>query len=330
MTFSLKNSNKMLHFTFLGTSSGVPTLTRNVSALAIQNSKNKDWILVDAGEGTQHRIQQAKLSLQNLVAICITHVHGDHCYGLVGLLASAGMNARTAPLTIIAPKEIQQWIEVTAQLTDLHLPYPLNFIDVNKATQIQQITDELSIQAHRLSHRVPSFAFSIIVQYTQKKLDTQALIQLGIPKGKVWGDLQQGLDAQFNEQTLKAADFIQIQTQRVQAIVGGDNDHPELLAQACQDAQLLIHESTYTQAVLDKVGSDPMHSSAKIVAEFAQQQGLINLILTHFSPRHQDSAGQQAIANEVHQYYQGNFYLADDFDQFTLDATGQLSKVNPK
>ncbi|MGB5887152.1 MAG: ribonuclease Z [Acinetobacter venetianus] len=320
----------MLHFTFLGTSSGVPTLTRNVSGLAIRNSKNKDWILVDAGEGTQHRIQQAKLSLQNLVAICITHVHGDHCYGLVGLLASAGMNARTAPLTIIAPKEIQQWIEVTAQLTDLHLPYPLNFIDVNKATQIQQITDELSIQAHRLSHRVPSFAFSIIAQYTQKKLDTQALIQLGVAKGKAWGNLQQGLDIEFNQQTLKAAEFIQTLRHRVHAIVGGDNDQPELLAQACQTAQLLIHEATYTQAVLDKVGSGPMHSSAKIVAEFAQQQGLINMILTHFSPRHQDSAGQQAIADEVHQYYQGNFYLADDFDQFTLDATGQLSKVNPK
>ena len=318
----------MLHFTFLGTSSGVPTLTRNVSALAIRNSKNKDWILVDAGEGTQHRIQQAKLSLQNLVAICITHVHGDHCYGLVGLLASAGMNARTATLTIIAPKEIQQWIEVTTQLTDLHLPYPLNFINVNKAAQILQITDELSIQAHPLSHRVPSFAFSIIAQYTQKKLDTQTLIQLGVPKGKVWGDLQQGLDVQLNEQTLKAVDFIQTQTQRVHAIVGGDNDSPELLAQACQDAQLLIHESTYTQAILDKVGSGPMHSSAKMVAEFAQKHNLGNLILTHFSPRHQDQIGQKAIADEVLQYYQGNFYLADDFDQFSLDMIGQLTKID--
>ncbi|MCH7390152.1 ribonuclease Z [Acinetobacter dispersus] len=318
----------MLHFTFLGTSSGVPTLTRNVSALAIRNSKNKDWILVDAGEGTQHRIQQAKLSLQSLVAICITHVHGDHCYGLVGLLASAGMNARTAPLTIIAPKEIQQWIAVTAQLTDLHLPYSLNFIDVNEATQIQQITDELSIQAHRLSHRVPSFAFSIIAQHTQKKLDTQALIQIGVPKGKVWGDLQQGKDIQLNGKTLQANDFIQTQIQRVHAIVGGDNDHPELLAQACQDAQLLIHESTYTQAVLDKVGPAPMHSSAKIVSEFAQQQGLSNLILTHFSPRHQDSVGQQAIAEEVRQFYQSNFYLAHDFDQFSLDEAGRLSKID--
>ncbi|WP_336944081.1 ribonuclease Z [Acinetobacter modestus] len=317
----------MLHFTFLGTSSGVPTLTRNVSALVVRNSKNKDWILVDAGEGTQHRIQQAKLSLQNLVAICITHVHGDHCYGLIGLLASAGMNARTAPLTIIAPKEIQQWIEITAQLTDLHLPYPLHFIDVNEATQIQQLTDNLSIQAHPLSHRVPSFAFSMIVQYTQKKLDTQALIQLGVPKGKAWGDLQQGLDIQFNGQTLKAADFTQLQIQRTHAIVGGDNDRPELLAQACEDAQLLIHESTYTQAALDKVGSGPMHSSAKMVAEFAQQQGLSNLILTHFSPRHQDSLGQQAITEEVREFYQGNFYLAHDFDQFSLNETGQLSKI---
>ncbi|MGR0303905.1 ribonuclease Z [Acinetobacter beijerinckii] len=318
----------MLHFTFLGTSSGVPTLTRNVSALAVRNSKNKDWILVDAGEGTQHRIQQAKLSLQTLIAICITHVHGDHCYGLVGLLASAGMNARTAPLTIIAPKEIQQWIDVTAQLTDLHLPYPLHFIDVNEATKIQPLTDELSIQAHPLSHRVPSFAFSIITQYTQKKLDTQALIQLGVPKGKAWGDLQQGKDIQFNDQSLKASDFIQTHIQRVHAIVGGDNDQPELLAQSCQDAQLLIHESTYTQAILDKVGSGPMHSSAKMIAEFAQQQGLSNLILTHFSPRHQDSAGQQAITEEVQACYQGNFYLAQDFDQFSLDETGQLSKSN--
>ena len=104
------------------------------------------------------------------------------------------------------------------------------------------------------------------------------------------------------------------------------------MAQACQDAQLLIHESTYTQAVLDKVGKGPMHSSAKIVAEFAQQQHLSNLILTHFSPRHQDGAGQKAIADEVHQYYQGNFYLADDltddFDQFSLDMTGQLTKID--
>ena len=100
------------------------------------------------------------------------------------------------------------------------------------------------------------------------------------------------------------------------------------LARPCQDAQLLILESTYTQAILDKVGAGPMHSSAKMVAEFAQQHGLNNLILTHFSPRHQDHAGQQAIAEEVETFYTSNFYLAHDFDQFSLDAAGQLSKID--
>ncbi|MBV6592281.1 ribonuclease Z [Acinetobacter baumannii] len=317
----------MLHFTFLGTSSGVPTLARNVSVLAVRNSKNKDWILVDTGEGTQHRIQQARLSLQNLIAICITHVHGDHCYGLVGLLASAGMNARTKPLIVIAPKEIQQWFEITAQLTDLHLPYSIKFIDVNEATRPQQLTDELFIQAHPLSHRVPSFAFSIYIKSTQKKIDIQALTQLGVPKGDIWGHLKRGYDVEFEGRILKSQDFIKIQKQQIHAIIGGDNDRPELLADTCKDAQLLIHEATYLQTVLDKVGKGPMHSSAKMVAEFAEQQSLDNLILTHFSPRHQDKTGQQAITEEVRQFYKGHFYLANDFDEFTLSETGQLLKI---
>ncbi|MFX9502871.1 MBL fold metallo-hydrolase, partial [Acinetobacter baumannii] len=112
--------------------------------------------------------------------------------------------------------------------------------------------------------------------------------------------------------------------QQIHAIIGGDNDRPELLADTCKDAQLLIHEATYLQTVLDKVGKGPMHSSAKMVAEFAEQQSLDNLILTHFSPRHQDKTGQQAIIEEVRQFYKGHFYLANDFDEFTLNETGQL------
>ncbi|HAI54662.1 MAG TPA: MBL fold metallo-hydrolase, partial [Acinetobacter nosocomialis] len=122
----------------------------------------------------------------------------------------------------------------------------------------------------------------------QKKLDIQALTQLGVPQGDMWGHLKRGYNIEFEGQTLKAQDFIKIQNQQVHAIIGGDNDQPELLADACKDAQLLIHESTYLQTVLDKIGKGPMHSSAKMVAEFAEQQSLGNLILTHFSPRHQD------------------------------------------
>lgn len=188
----------MLQFTFLGTSSGVPSLSRNVSGLAIHINKSKDWILVDAGEGTQHRIQQAKLSLQHLKAIFITHVHGDHCYGLMGLLASAGMNGRKEPMLLIAPKEIQHWLEATCKLTELFLPYPLHFMDVSTVQKPIQLNAQISVDVHQLSHRVTSYAYGIKASHTQCKLDVVKLNQLNIPKGKLWGDLQQDQDIEWN------------------------------------------------------------------------------------------------------------------------------------
>lgn len=317
----------MLQFTFLGTSSGVPTLTRNVSGLAIHYWKSKDWILVDAGEGTQHRIQQAKLSLQHLKAICITHVHGDHCYGLMGLLASAGMNARKDPITLIAPKEIQQWFEATCQFTELFLPYPIHFIDVNTLTSPLQLDEHISINAYHLHHRVTSYAYGFKATQTQHKLNIDVLNQLKIPKGKLWGDLQQGQNIQWNGQPILSQDVLIQNTQSVYAIVGGDNDQPELLSNACQDAALLIHETTYTQTILDKVGAGPMHSSAKMVAKFAESIQLPNLIATHLSARYHDAQGVQTIGDEITQYYHGNFYIADDFDQYELKMHGELTQL---
>ncbi|TCM66622.1 ribonuclease Z [Acinetobacter calcoaceticus] len=317
----------MLDLTFLGTSSGVPTLYRNVSALAVKDSHSKDWVLIDAGEGTQHRIQQAKLSLQQLQVICITHVHGDHCYGLIGLLASAGMSGRRQALTLIAPIEIQTWLEATMRLTDLYLPYPIEFIDVCTLADGHAVNSRLHIQPHELHHRVPSYAFSISATQHHSKLNTAALTQIGLPAGKLWGQLQHGQAVEWQGQTLDPKDFVQLSSQTVRVLVAGDNDQPQLLASACIDAALLVHESTYDQLSLDKVGPTPMHSSAQIVAQFAQQQHMPHLILTHFSPRHHNTEGMQRLADEVRQHYQGSFYLADDFDQYHLDAEGMLTQV---
>lgn len=317
----------MLQFTFLGTSSGVPSLTRNVSGLAVRHSKNKDWILIDAGEGTQHRIQQTALTLQNLKAICITHVHGDHCYGLLGLLASAGMNGRKDPLILIAPQEIQAWLASSMQLTELYLPYDISFIDVSTLKTHVQINSELSISAHALHHRVASYAFAIEVIQQQKKLNVDALNAIALPKGKLWGDLQQGQNIEWKGEVLQSQDFVEISTQQVKVIVSGDNDQPELLHQACENAALLIHESTYTQETLEKVGASPMHSSAKMVAEFAESVKLPNLMLTHFSPRYHDEKGIALLEQEAKQFYTGQLFMAEDLKVFELDALGQIKAI---
>lgn len=308
----------MLRFTFLGTSSGVPSLSRNVSGLAIKSPLCKQWMLIDAGEGTQHRLQHTGLSLHDLGVVCITHAHGDHCYGLPGLLASAGMNKRNKPLTLIAPQAVHEWLQRTIALTDLHVSYDIQFIDNEQLSTPLKIFDGLTLQSHELHHRVPCHAFSLIARQTFHKLNTQKLIEWGIPRGALWGQLQQGQNIVFNGQTIYSHDVVMLDTQQLCAVIGGDNDQPELLTAICQQADVLIHEATYTQETLTKVGTAPMHTSAQMVAQFAQKVGLPNLILTHFSPRYHHPHGLQPLLEEAQAHYQGHVFLAQDFDEFEL------------
>ena len=319
----------MLKFIFLGTSSGVPTPRRNVSALAIKSSNSKKWLLVDAGEGTQQRLQYSGLSLRELMAVCITHVHGDHCYGLLGLLASAGMTGRREPLLLIAPAEILQWFTISAQLTDLHLGYDVQLIDSTSIeTAALEIGEGISLQSHVLHHRVPCHAFSVSAVQQQNRLNTEALVAAGIPKGKLWGQLQQGQDIEFKGKAYPHADFVLSETRQVHAVIAGDNDQPELLATACQQTDVLVHEATFTQIALEKVGTSHMHSSAAMLGKFAQQVQLPNLILTHFSPRHHDDTGQEELRQDAVQYYQGQLCLAADFDEYELKPGAQLARTS--
>ncbi len=145
----------MFKLTFLGTSSGVPTKNRNVTSLALQSTVNRDWWMIDCGEATQHRLQHLSLSVHELAGICITHVHGDHTYGLPGLLASASMTGRKRPLILIAPLAVKLWLDATMLHSELFLTFPLVHVDVAANTQVHQ-EPGLTISRHELSHRAPS------------------------------------------------------------------------------------------------------------------------------------------------------------------------------
>jgi ribonuclease Z len=316
----------MLKLTFLGTSSGTPTRQRNVSGLAVQTVLGSDWFLVDCGEGTQHRLQQTPLSLHDMAAVCITHVHGDHCYGLPGLLASAGMGRRSKPLKLIAPLPVREWFEATRRLTDLHLPYEVEHVDVETQPLVYEAPG-LRIERHVLRHRVPSHAYRVQVETRRVRLKADALRAVGLPPGPAWRALQGGEDVPFNGTMLRSADFTETQVDTAAAVLGGDNADPALLHGACQGAQLLVHEATYTQEVLDKVGPGPMHSSARLLANAAQAAGVPNLVLTHLSPRHQNEEGMAALMAETQAHYRGNAFLASDLDVFELDSAGNVTVI---
>lgn len=314
----------MLKLTFLGTSSGTPTRRRNVSGLAVQTVLNADWFLFDCGEGTQQRLLRTPLSLHDMAAVFITHVHGDHCYGLPGLLASAGMGKRTKPLKLVAPLPVWQWFQATRELTDLHLPYEVEHVDVESRSLVYEVPG-VRVERHVLRHRVPSHAYRMQVQTRRARLKAEALKATGLPPGPAWRALQTGEDVSFNGAVLRSADFTETQVATATAVLGGDNAAPALLHDACQDAQLLVHEATYTQDVLDKVGPGPMHSSARLLAEAAQAAGVPNLVLTHFSARHQNDEGMAALMAETQAHYSGHAFLANDLDVYELDSAGQLA-----
>jgi len=352
----------MLKLTFLGTSAGVPTKQRNVTALAIeclnphtsgvqqgsrqqnnQSKKSRPWVLIDCGEGTQQQLLNTKLSLHQLAAICITHVHGDHCYVLPGLRASAAMSGRRESLTLIAPKAIATLLEAITATTELYLPFAFDFIAIEEVLAEQDDTNKVSISLsdqHQpdiditpLSHRVASHAFGITQTISRRILNTDKLVADGIPASALWGKLQQGEDVttEGNRQ-LRSVDYVDNEIQRTRVVVAGDNDAPNFLSKAVINTDLLVHEATYTHEVMMAIQArnpdyDPMHSSAHVVGTFAQKMNLKNIILTHFSARYQnfdnpdsETPNMAYIRLDAQSVYQGNLWLAEDFDQYMVDS----------
>lgn len=334
----------MFQLTFLGTSSGIPTHERNTSALAVEcvaNSQGKRhaWILVDCGEGTQHQLLKSHLSIANLSAILITHTHGDHCYGLGGLLSSLAMHKRTKPLTIIAPKAIARLLDTLTIVSELYFNYPIDFIaiedNLDKALSINFSEEhQLTIRLHELSHRIASFGFEMTQILQKDKLRIDELNKDDI-NHRHWNIILKSDDLIcIDDKYVNPNDYKTHLKKELKIVIAGDNDTPDLLAQAVQGAKALVHEATYTHDIMQKIlakpieqgGFDPKHSSAKLVAEFAQKHHIPTLILTHFSARYASFDDETSatpnmghIRAEVEQGYQGRLVLAEDFLSVVID-----------
>ncbi len=318
-----------MNLTLLGTSSGVPTRQRNVSAAAVQPERGRDWVLVDCGEATQHQLLRTRLSPMKLDAILITHVHGDHCYGLPGLLASCQLNGRTDPLTLVGPAAVWAYLQAVIEHTEMRIDYPLRFVEVSEALALER--GGFRITATRVSHRTECWAYRLQETRVPVKLDTARLQAEGIMPSPLYGQLQRGKRVALEDgRQLEGVDYCIPSYPARSVVVGGDNDRPELLAAVCRGVQLLVHEATYTEAVLQQVGPEPQHSSAERVARFAQQAGVPALLLTHFSPRYllyprrERDLSVEELRIEAQRHYTGRLFLAKDFETYTIRRDGEV------
>lgn len=274
----------MLQLHFLGTGAGMPSKERNTSALMVKllDEVSEMW-LFDCGEATQHQILHTSLKPRKVTKIFITHLHGDHIFGLPGFLSSRSFQGGDEPLTIFGPSGLQQWIEQTLALSKTHLTYPLRFVEVQEGIIFEDA--HFTIHAKELRHVVPCYGYRI----EQKDLPGELLIDkaqaLGVPKGPLLGQLKNGHDIVLeNGDVILAKDVVAPAKKGFTLSVLGDTKYCEEAIQLSMGADIIVHEATFDGTTTDLAASYG-HATNVEAAKVAQQAGAHYLLLNHLSAR---------------------------------------------
>lgn len=275
-----------MKLTFLGTSAGSPTAERNVSSimLDLRQERGRLW-LFDCGEATQMQMQKAKFSLAKLEMIFLTHLHGDHLFGLPGVLTTRSLMQNQSPLTLVGPKGIKQFIQTVIEISYSWLTYPLNIIELEQDGLVFE-DNKFRVEAKLLAHRVPCFGYRIIEKDLPASLDIDKLKKDNIHIGSFYRDLKEGRTVTLEDgRIIHGKDYLESIRKGKKIAILGDTIPCQASIDLAQDVDLLIHEATQEQALEEKA-LERGHSTTVHAATIAKQAHARRLIITHISPRY--------------------------------------------
>ncbi|HST23007.1 MAG TPA: ribonuclease Z [Blastocatellia bacterium] len=272
----------------LGTSSGKPTLKRNVSALAV--AREGEWLLFDCGEGTQTQIIRAGLNPSRLVAIFITHLHGDHFNGLSGLLSTMGLDRRTRELTLVGPPGINEYLDTLARLKILFVNYPLEVQEIGSVTDLKTVYEaaDYTVTTHPLDHRLFALGYRVQEHPRPGRFNLERARELGVPEGPMFRRLQLGENIQLSDGRIVQSSDVMGPERPGKAVAYCTDTRPfDGTIKLARDVDLLIHEATYTEELTEEA-HDYGHSTAAQAASIARDAGARRLLITHYSTRYPD------------------------------------------
>ena len=306
-----------MNITFLGTSSGVPTLNRNVSSLALKLSQKAEVWLFDCGEGTQIQLMKSNIKSSQIKKIFITHMHGDHIYGLPGLLATLGLSGNSKGIEIYGPKDLKNFISSALKNSYCSITFPLHFIAVeNFASNNHNLfeDDQITVKCASLKHRLPSFGYRVSEKDKPGKFDIDKAIKSDIPPGPIYADLQAGKEVKLNDgRILNGNDFCGKPRKGESFVYCTDTIFTDSAVKLSKNADLLVHESTFSEK--DKnMAIKKLHSTTIMAAKTALLSNAKKLILTHLSPRYTSKSPITTIdlLREAKEIFP-NTFLAKDF-----------------
>ena len=279
-----------MQVTFLGTSSGVPTRARNVSAVALRLPQRSEMWLFDCGEGTQHQFLRSDLRLSQLRRVFITHMHGDHVFGLPGLLASLGLSGScTAGVDLYGPDPLDAYLTGALNNSSTRIGYPLQVHRVRQAAEQGSVLfedDDLTVRCTPLIHRVPAYAYRVEQKPLAGRFDIARAKELQIPPGPVYAQLKRGETVTLEDgRVIDGTSLCGPERPGVSVVYCTDTVFSEAAVELARGADLLIHESTFAHAEAE-MAFQKQHSTSTMAAQAAAEAGVGQLVLTHLSPRY--------------------------------------------
>lgn len=281
---------------FLGTGASWPSVERNVPAVALK--RGSEILLFDCGEGTQRQFQRSSLSYMQVQKIFITHLHGDHFYGLPGLVQTMRLNGREEPLHIYGPPGLTQKlvhfdvVKPTSERPSGGMTRPESGFRVivgELKSGAQLAFPGYKVLAREVRHTTFALAYAVVEEMRPGRFNKPRALELGIPEGKLFGALQRGESVTLQDGRVIAPDMVLGPARRGRKVVyTGDCVPSEHTVELAMGADMLVHESTYANDFPD--ANKHGHSTASQAAFIAKAARVGTLWLTHISPRYTNAA----------------------------------------
>ncbi|PLS01667.1 ribonuclease Z [Neobacillus cucumis] len=300
---------------FLGTGSGMPAKLRNVTSIALKLLEERGTIwLFDVGEATQHQILHTSIKPRRIEKIFITHLHGDHIYGLPGLLSSRSFQGGESEVTVYGPKGIKEYIQVSLALSQSYLKYPLKVIEIDEGVIFKD--EQFTVEARLLEHGIPSYGYRIVEQDRPGTLLADKLQEEGVQPGPIFRKIKNGETVLLEDGRVIEPDKFLGPSQKGRIVtILGDTRFCDNARKLAKDADFLIHEATFSKGE-EQLAFDYFHSTTHQAAKIAQQAGCKQLCLTHISSRYDRQAWLELVgeAKEVFP----NTDISEDFKEFHI------------
>jgi len=280
---------------FLGTSAAQPTESRAMTCICVV--LEKEILMFDAGEGAQLSFLKSKLGWNKKMKIFVTHLHGDHCVGILGLLQTMSLQNRTESIDIYGPKGIDDFLAANLKVLNFGLSFPVRIMTIKEGLVLDDTT--YTIHACEADHSIPAFSYVLQEKEKPGKFYPEKAKELGIPEGKLWHELQSGKEVKVGNKTFKPSDIMGEKRRGKKIGISGDTRPTKKLEEFFKGCDYLTFDSTYSDELQEKA-KEHYHSTAREAAMLAKNAGVSNLILTHFSARYEDVEAMVKEAKTVH------------------------------